>query len=421
MELFLLLLMIMLIVVLVLWVKLPVGLSLLATAAIMAIIGTRSFPLKQLVEGMFGYLDVCLLLIAAMIFLAMIERNGLLERLTRDLIVLCGKSPSALLISLTFIMMFPGAITGSCTASVLGTGTVVIPIFRRMGIPTARIGAIISTAAVFGMIAPPINIPVLAVCGGIDMPYIGFTGVLALMTIPPALLCTFFFAYGYARKTDLKGIVEEVKQQDVCKGFAIYIPLIVVVVMMILPKALPGKMPEIGLAATFALGAVCSMFFGKKFNSIESARVGTTNILGVVGILFGVGALIEIMTMTGVRGEIVTLTLNLPHYLTIPAIVVALPAFGGVSVYGSASVLGVPFVLADIGQNLIVTTSAVSLLASIGSYLPPVALTSVITAQLLGEKSYVPISKQCLFPSILSICLAVFMLINANAIAKFVL
>lgn len=421
MELFLLVLMIALIVGLVLWVKLPVGLSLLATAAVMAVIGTRSFPLKQLVEGMFGYLDVCLLLVAAMIFLAMIERTGLLERLTRDLIVLCGRSPSALLVSLTLIIMFPGAITGSCTASVLGTGTVVTPIFRRMGIPTARIGAIISTSAVFGMIAPPVNIPVLAVCGGIDMPYIGFTGILALMTVPPALLCTFFFAYGYARKTDLKSIVEEVRQQDVQKGFAIYIPLVVVVVMMLLPKMLSGMVPDIGLAATFALGAVCSVFCARKFNILESARTGTANIIGVVGILFGVGALIEIMTMTGVRGEIVTLTLNLPHYLTIPAIVAALPVFGGVSVYGSASVLGVSFVLADIGQNLIVTTSAVSLLASIGSYLPPVALTSVITAQLLGEKSYVPISKQCAFPSVVSVALAVFMLVNANAIAKMVL
>ncbi len=421
MELFLLLLMIALIVVLVLGARMPVGLSLLATAMVMAVVGTRTFPLKQLVEGMFGYLDVCLLLIMAMIFLSMIERNGLLDRLTRDLIVLCGKSPSALLISLTLIIMFPGAITGSCTASVLGTGSVVTPIFRRMGIPTARIGAIISSAAVFGMIAPPVNIPVLAVCGGIDMPYIGFTGILALMTIPPALLATFFFAYGYARKTDLKAIVEEVRQQDVQGGFAIYIPLLAVIVLMLLPKAFPGAVPDIGLAAAFALGAVLSMFFGKKCNALESARAGTSNILGVVGILFGVGALIEIMTMTGVRGEIVSLTLSLPGYLTLPAVAVTLPVFGGVSVYGAASVLGVPFVLADIGQNLIVTASAVSLLASVGSFLPPVALTSVITAQLLGEKSYIPISRQCAFPAVLSIILGVLMLLFANAIARIIL
>ena len=421
MELFLMLLMVVLIVALVLWVKLPVGISLLVTSTVMAVVGTKSLPLKQLVEGMFGYLDVCLLLIFAMIFLAMIERNGLLARLTRDLIVLCGRSPSALLISLTLIIMFPGAITGSCTASVLGTGIVVIPIFRRMGIPTATIGAIISTAAVFGMIAPPINVPVLAVCGGIDMPYIGFTLILALMTIPPAFLSTFYFAYSYARKTDLKAIVEEVRTQDVQGGFAIYIPLIVVVLMMVLPKALPGRVPDPGLAATFSVGCVLAMFCGRKFNIIESARVGTTNILGVVGILFGVGALIEIMTMTGVRGEIVAQALSLPPYLALPAVTVTLPIFGGVSVYGSASVLGVPFVLANIGQNQIVTASAISLLASIGSYLPPVALTSVITAQLLGEKSYIPISKKCIFPSVVSIILGVLMLIYANQIAQAVL
>ena len=421
MELLLLILMIVLIPALVLGLKWPVGISLMVTSVVLAVIGTQSLPLKQLVEGMFGYLDVCLLLVTAMVFLAMIERNGLLARLTRDFIVLCGGSPAALLVSLTLIIMFPGAITGSCTASVLGTGIVVIPILTRMNIPVPTIGAIVSTAAVFGMIAPPINIPVLAVCGGIDMPYIGFTLVLALMTIPLALTCTFFFAYRYAAKADLKSIVAEVRQQDVPGGWTVYIPLIVLAAMMVLPKLFAASIPDFGLPVAFSSGCLLSVFVGRKFNIIEAARTGTGNIIGVVGILFGVGALIEIMTMTGVRGEIVALTLSLPPYLSLPAVTAALPLFGGISVYGSASVLGVPFALANIGQNPIIVASGISLIAAVGSFLPPVALTSVITAQLLGEKSYVAISKKCIFPSLLSIAVGVLMLIFANQIASVLL
>ncbi len=410
--------MIALIVVLVLGAKLPVGVSLVLTAVVMALIGTRSLPLKQLVEGMFGYLDVCLLLIAAMVFMTMIERNGLLSRLTRDLIVICGGSPSALLVSLTLIIMFPGAITGSCTASVLGTGIVVIPILRRMDIPKPTIGAIVSTAAVYGMIAPPINVPVLAICGGIDMPYIGFTKVLALMTIPLALISTFYFAYGYAKRADLRAIVEEVRQQDVPGGALIYLPLITVFALMIVPKLAPGAIPDPGLPVAFVVGCILAVFCGRKFAVLESAKAGTANILGVVGILFGVGALIEIMTMTGVRGEIVSIALSLPPYLTLPAIALTLPLFGGISVYGSASVLGVPFALANIGQDQIITASALSLIAAVGSYLPPVALTSVITAQLLGEDSYMPISKKCAIPAVFAVIVGVLMLIFANQIAK---
>lgn len=417
----LLVLMVVLTVGLVLWAKWPVGLSLVVTSIVMALISTKSLPVKQIVEGMFGYLDVSLVLITAMIFMTMIERSGLLTRLTRDLIVLCGGSPLALLISLTLIIMFPGAITGSCTASVLGTGAVVIPIFMQMNIPKPIIGAIISTAAVFGMIAPPINIPVMVIGGGIDMPYIGFDMVLALMTIPLAILSTLYYAYRYAKNADLKGIVAEVKKQEVSGGLMLYLPLIVVVVLMVLPKAMPASVPDLGLPVVFSIGCIFAMFCGKKFNILESAMVGTNNILGVVGILFGVGALIEVMTLTGVRGEIVATALSLPPYLTLPAVAIALPVFGGISVYGSASVLGVPFALANIGQNQIITASALSLIAAIGSYLPPVALTSVITAQLLGEDSYVPISKACAIPAIAAMIVGVLMLIFANPIAKVLL
>ncbi len=79
-----------------------------------------------------------------------------------------------LLVALTIVIMFPGMITGSCTASVLGTGVIVAPVLMRMGLPRATAGAVMSSAAVYGMIAPPVNVPVMIIGGGIDMPYVGF-------------------------------------------------------------------------------------------------------------------------------------------------------------------------------------------------------------------------------------------------------
>src|SRR5512137_2517389 len=140
---------------LVLWLKLPVGLALAATGVATAAAGGEGFPLRHLVEGMFGYLDVSLVLITAMIFMKVIEKNGLLDVLARDLILRFGRSPLALLSVMTLIIMFPGAITGSCTASVLSTGVLMLPVLGQMNMPRERAAAIIAMASVYGMIAPP--------------------------------------------------------------------------------------------------------------------------------------------------------------------------------------------------------------------------------------------------------------------------
>ena len=121
MELLLVLLMLASFLGLVMWGKLPVGIALAVTSVILAVaaghINLEIF--EHVVNGMFGYLDVSLVLITAMIFMKAIEENGLLQSLTRDLIIRFGRSPLTLLIVITLLIMFPGAITGSCSASVL--------------------------------------------------------------------------------------------------------------------------------------------------------------------------------------------------------------------------------------------------------------------------------------------------------------
>ena len=93
-----LLLMAVVLVVLVVVAKWPVSLSLAATSVLILLLaGDGDLHLDKLVEGMFGYLDVGLVLIAAMIFMKIIEANGLLAELTRAIIVAFGRSPLQLL------------------------------------------------------------------------------------------------------------------------------------------------------------------------------------------------------------------------------------------------------------------------------------------------------------------------------------
>jgi GntP family gluconate:H+ symporter len=418
-ELVLLILMVVCFVGLVLAAKMPVSLSLVVTAIVLSVVAGQGIPFTKLVEGMFGYIDVCLVLIMAMIFMKVIEANGLLGELTRRIIVTFGRSPLVLLIALTLVIMFPGAITGSCAASVLGAGVLVFPVLTQMGMPAAVAGAVIAMSADFGMIAPPVNIPVMIIGGGIDLPYIGFDLVLALVTIPLAILTTLFIGYRHVKKEKLAAVIEENRNAEKVGGFLLFLPLFVVAILMIGPKAFPGKFPDPRLPFTFLIGSVLGLFTGKRFNPWIEAKAAVSQILPVVGILFGVGVLIEVMTLTGLRGAIVIGALSLPAALAMAGIAITLPLFGGISVYGGASVLGVPFALALLGKNPIVVLAALSVIAAMGSYMPPVALTPVVTAQLIGEPRYGRISKHCLIPAAVTVLVGVAMLIYANPIAKF--
>ena len=221
--------------------KWPVGLSLAATSVVVAAADGQGIPLRHLVEGMFGYLDVSLVLITAMIFMKIIERNGLLDALACDLMLRFGRSPATMLTAMTLIIMFPGMITGSCTASVLSTGVLLTPVLLKMDMPRERAGAIVAMASVYGMIAPPVNIVVMIIGGGIDMPYIGFDLPLLLMTLPLAILTTLYLGYGYARKADMTSVIGEFTCHERAPGgFLLYLPLRGGLVLMIGPKALPG-------------------------------------------------------------------------------------------------------------------------------------------------------------------------------------
>ena len=415
-----LLLMAVVLVVLVVVAKWPVSLSLAATSVLILLLaGDGDLHLDKLVEGMFGYLDVGLVLIAAMIFMKIIEANGLLAELTRAIIVAFGRSPLQLLIALTVVIMFPGMITGSCTASVLGTGAIVAPILVELGLPLIVAGAFISSAAVYGMIAPPVNVLVMTIGGGIDLPYIGFELPLLLSSLPLAILTSLYLGYRHVQRDKLALVIERSRAEGGKGSFGLYLPLLVVFVLMVGPKAFPTWFPDPRLPLTFLIGAVLALMSGKRVNPLRCARDGVSEILPVIGILFGVGMLIEVMTLTGIRGSVVIGALSLPSFLMLAGVALILPIFGGVSVYGGASVLGVPFALAMLGQNQIIVLTALSLIGAMGSYMPPVALTPVVTAKLIGVNDYGEIAKLCFWPAVAAVLVGLLMIVFANPIAKF--
>lgn len=400
-------------------VKLPVSVSMLLASIAGALVGGQGIPLRHLVEGTFSYVDTILTIATAMIFMKVVEKSGALDALTSLIIEKFHKFPALLLILIMLVIMFPGMITGSSTASVLTAGSIMAPILMLMGVPKITTGAIIALGGILGMVAPPTNIMAMIICGGIDMPYVGFEGPLALLTFPLAFLFVLVLGYKHVRKMNYEQIRPKLDQETRSKyGWRIYLPIIVLAVLMILDSVWKG-FPDVGTPVMFLVSAAVGLFTGKKFNLLTTSKNAVRDVLPVMGILMGVGMFIQIMTLTGVRGWIVNLSISLPGFWMYVAMALTIPAFGAISAFGSVSVLGVPFALAMLSGNQVLTVAALAVLASVGDMVPPTALAGIFAAQVIDEPRYTRILKQCLVPLLILIVYVMTFIIFSKPIGAF--
>lgn len=397
--------------------KLPVSIAMVLSAIVGALIGGEGIPIRHLVEGGFGYLNTILVIATAMIFMKTIQELGTLDALSALILKKFHSNKILLLVFLMFISMFPGMITGSSTAAVLTAGSIVAPILMLIGIPIVETATIIAIGGILGMIAPPVNVPAMIIGGGIDMPFVGFTIPLLMLTIPIAIFTVLFLGLKFTKNLDYEKIKSQLKTEDIEKlGIKVYIPIILSVVLMILGKIIPIVF-NLGMPLIFIISALSALFCGKKINFIKVSKVAVKEALPVLGILVGVGMFIQIMTLTGVRGYVVVSSLSLPPALMYLAMAITIPLFGAVSSYGASSVLGVPFLMALLSHNQIITASAISLIAGLGDLMPPTALAGIFAAQVVGLKDYSDILKKSIVPALVMIVYAIVMIVFSGKLA----
>ena len=397
--------------------KLPVSLSMVLASVAGAIAGGQGLALRHLVEGMFAYVDTIMVIATAMIFMKVIQESGALDAIASLIIQRFHKVPALMLIFIMVIIMFPGMITGSSTASVLSAGSIMAPVLMLMGVPVLETACILALGGVLGMIAPPTNIPAMIIGAGIDIPYSGFGLPLTMLTFPLAFLFVLMFGYKYVKNMNYVEVEAKLNTDSRERfGFKVYIPLLLAIVLMVLNKAVPA-IPDIGMPLVFLISAVVGCFTGYKFNFFKAAKESVHSALPVMGILMGVGMFIQVMTLTGVRGLIVTSCLSLPSFARYLALAIFMPAFGAISSFGSASVLGVPFLLSFLAKDQIIVAAALSLVASLGDMVPPTALAGIFAAKVVGMENYTPILKKCLIPCLIVVIWAILFIVFADQLS----
>jgi len=398
-------------------IKMPAGVSLILAALLGGLVDGHGIPVRQLVEGGFGFMEAIMIIATAMIFMKIMESSGVLALISLGIVKAFYRKPTILIIVIVLFVMFPGMLTGLSSTCVLTTGVLVAPVLLAIGIPRLAAGSLIAMAAVFGEVAPPISIPVMIIGGGVDMPYIGFTVPLLLVSMPAALFTAIYFRIRFVKNIDINKVLNNLNSlENGNRGFKLYIPLIFVIGYMIGEIILHEYLPHLGVPLIFTLGAVLGIIISPKTKIIKISREALRMALPVIVILVGVGMFLQILTLTGVRGYLAVSALQLPDAIKYMA--ASLMPFMG-SAYASASVIGVPLVYVFIGKSAIVVTASLVMMAALGDLMPPPSLLCAYAAQTVEVNNHFRILKQSVIPILFSMITAIVVLIFAEEISRF--
>ena len=381
--------------------------------------------IRHLVEGTFNYFDVCMTFLTATFFMTLYKEAGGVNYMVRQIVSRFYKKRVLLLLLLTVVMMIPGAVTGSGATTVLTVGGLVGSVLSAMGVNEDRRVALIFMLAAMSAACPPINLWAMMAAAGANMPYVGFTWPLLILSGVGALFATFYLTRGVRNSKPVEEVLGTLPEApggwNIIRAF---VPFVVMIVLIMGARIFPAWWPVFGLPMIFMLsGAAVLICSPKKVNIMETAMTTVKNLKELVGIMVVVGVLNQILTLTGARGLVSLAVVILPIWLLFAALWLILPVAEGVLQYAVAPLFGVPLIMLFnmLGYNPVVALSCWSVMWPVGDCLPPTAVVGRAAVMEMDYKGnyYKGFIKNALVPMLVVLALCTVAMIFNKEIGGF--
>ena len=253
---------------------------------------------------------------------------------------------------------------------------------------------------------------------GVNMPYVGFFLPLLVPCVVAALLTIFILGWK-GSKTDVKKAFEELPEPpEKMNWIRVILPFFVFMFLIFIGRQWPHKTPILGLPFMFlCAGLISYLLSPKKIHLIRISRETIKQLLPLIGTLTCVGILVQIMTLTGVRGLLAVTAVTLPVAVVFGSLFLVLPVSEAILMYGAAPVIGVPLVLLfnTMGLNPIIALAGLSVIWPLGDAIPPTAIIGRLSVSVVGYKeSYARFLKACIVPAIIIMIIGTLMVIFSS-------
>ena len=281
-----------------------------------------------------------------------------------------------------------GTISGNPVADVVTTGSITIPVMKRLGYPAALAGGIEMAASVGGSLAPPVMGSVAFIMA--EYTGIPYGDIAVAATIPALLYYLGIYAqvHFYAEKYNLRGLDPESLprlRDTLMQGWPFIIPLAALIAFIIMGYS--ANLTAMG--ATVAVFLVAMMSKRTRIGLIGLYEVFAESALRMVpvaGACAAAGLIVGALTMTGLSVKFVDLIRiltgdSLFFTLLITALLTLLLGLGlpTSSSYILAAVLIAP-VLTKLGMSVLAAHMFILYYAVLSAVTPPVAVAAYACA-----------------------------------------
>jgi CitMHS family citrate-Mg2+:H+ or citrate-Ca2+:H+ symporter len=401
--------------------KLSTELAMLAAALAGGVAGGFGLPARHIAEGAMTYLDINLIFITATLFMNILKDSGGIAFVVRGIIGRFHRSRALLLMLLTVLLLLPGALTGAGSVTVLITGGMVAIVLETMGISKVRTAAIVFVIAGLSAAAPPVSLWAMMTAAGVNMPYVGFFWPLLVPCVVAALVTIFILGWR-GREVDVQAALQELpRPPEAMNWLRVVIPFVVFVALIVIGRRWPHDTPVIGLPLMFLCAAAASLVLSPiRLDLLRISRDTIEQLLPLIGTLTCVGVLVQMMTLTGVRGLLAVTAVTLPVALVFATLFFVLPVSEAVLMWGAAPVLGVPLVLLfnTMGLNPIVALAGMSVIWPLGDALPPTAIIGRLTVEVVEYRdSYAKFLRSCVVPAVIIMVIGTLMVVFSSELS----
>jgi TRAP transporter 4TM/12TM fusion protein len=362
----------------------------------------RPFPFSRIIgfqymttEGVFGIpLGVSSTFVFLFIlFGAFIIKCGMGKFFTDLATSIAGASPGGPAKVAVVSSGLYGMISGSSVANVVTTGSVTIPMMKRIGYPSHFAGAVESVASTGGQFMPPVmGAGAFVMAEFLGVPYVR----IALLAFLPA--CFYYFAcflqvHYRAQKLGMKGVSRDQlpKFWTVLKGKGYLLAPIGVLVYFLMNYYSPMRVAFLAIIASIIVGVIQrgeDRFTLRSF--FESLEEGARTALGVAVACACAGIVVGVITMTGLglkfSAVIIDLSQGILFITLLLTAVVCLIMGMGVPVTASyiiVAVIAAP-ALTKLGVLPIAAHLFVFYFAVLADITPPVCIAAYAAAGLAG-------------------------------------
>ena len=284
-----------------------------------------------------------------------------------------------------------GAVSGSGVANTVMLGSITWPLMRRAGYPTDTAGAVLASAGIGAILAPPVMGAAAFLIA--EFLRISYLQVITMAAIPAFLyyLSIFLMVEGDSRRLSLRPVNDDLPTLGVLtrKGWHFFASLAAIVVLMVM-----GFTPYLAVVWATVLGVALS--FANRETALGPTRLATAlaaggrGVLSVAATTATAGIIVGVITLTGlglkVAGLIVTLA-GSSLLLTILYAALAVWVLGlAVPVTASyiiAAVMIVP-ALVQVGVAEVAAHMFVFYYAVLSEVSPPTALSPFAAAAVTG-------------------------------------